>query len=366
VVRLSPRVEERAELTLSPLVEALLSLHVLRAPEHHPLHHPYVRRMRDWPAPLRRDLARFAFAFQNSPSAVGLPLAGVDRASFADELAVLRQATGEQALAFFARAHYLPPDAPAPDPRHAPETTARFFADARRSRASLALAEQAVHRPREMLLAVAGVVERYWEAVFADQWQRELPQLEEAIVAAREQLTRGIDAFLQPLWPEVRIDQRRRTFFAKRVHDHEVAIGPNDRLRLMPSCFIWPHVRVYCERPGEVVLVYPPPSMLARAAPIRPPSELLALLAALADDTRLRALHYLAQQPRSTQELSGLVGVSAPTLSEHLRKLEGAGILRSWREGFYVLYEVVVDLREVVGAAIGDYLAPPRRAPRER
>jgi DNA-binding transcriptional ArsR family regulator len=374
VVRLPPRVEERIDFTLSPMIEALLSLHVLRQPDHHPLNHRYVRRMRDWPAPLRRDLARFAFAFQNAPSAVGLPLAGVDRAPFADELAVLRRATDEQALAFFARTHYLPPGVPAPDPRCAPETTARFFGDTRRSRASLALAEQAVRRPRGMLLAFADVVERYWDTTFEEQWHRGLPRLEEAIAKARERLVRGLDAFLQPLWPEVRIDQNRRALFAKRVHDHEVAMGPSDRLRLLPSFFIWPHVRMYCERPGEVVLVHPPASTLARAAPIRPPSELLALLTALADDTRLRALHYLHEQPRSTQELSALVGVTASTLSEHLRKLESSGILRSRREGFYVLYEVAVDLGGLIRTAIDDYLgqpdatrpAPPQRARQDR
>ena len=82
----------------------------------------------------------------------------------------------------------------------------------------------------------------------------------------------------------------------------------------------------------------------------------------LADETRLRALRYLRGHPRSTQELSALVGVSEPTLSKHLHKLEAAGVLRSRREGYYLLYEMAIDLGEDLRVKVDDYLGPPDAA----
>ena len=54
---------ESIAFSYSPLLEAVLSLHVLSAPKHHPLQHPWVRKARALPASLRRDIARFGFAY---------------------------------------------------------------------------------------------------------------------------------------------------------------------------------------------------------------------------------------------------------------------------------------------------------------
>jgi hypothetical protein len=53
----------RFRFTYAPLQEAVFSLHVLVEPQHHPLHHRWVREMRKLPAELRRELAACAFAF---------------------------------------------------------------------------------------------------------------------------------------------------------------------------------------------------------------------------------------------------------------------------------------------------------------
>ena len=46
---------ESVAFAYSPVVEAVLSLHVLTEPKHHPLQHPWVRRAR---SPTRRGSAR--------------------------------------------------------------------------------------------------------------------------------------------------------------------------------------------------------------------------------------------------------------------------------------------------------------------
>ena len=55
---------ERLSFAYSPLVEAVLSLHVLVEPKHHPLQHEFVRRMRALSTSLRRRIAEFAFVYR--------------------------------------------------------------------------------------------------------------------------------------------------------------------------------------------------------------------------------------------------------------------------------------------------------------
>lgn len=59
----------------------------------------------------------------------------------------------------------------------------------------------------------------------------------------------------------------------------------------------------------------------------------------------------IADQPRSTQELAPLVGIS-----EHLRQLADAGIVQSRREGYYVLYSLVPDRIDALSDAVRQFV----------
>src|ERR687883_539206 len=75
--RLGDEAHEHVAFAYSPLLEAVFSLHVLVEPKHHPLQHPWVRRMRRLPPALKRSVAEFAFLYRHmypdcfSPPAVG-------------------------------------------------------------------------------------------------------------------------------------------------------------------------------------------------------------------------------------------------------------------------------------------------------
>jgi len=150
-------------------------------------------------------------------------------------------------------------------------------------------------------------------------------------------------ALLRGLWPEVRSDPGTGRFWLERPHDHEVGIGAGDLLVLAPSVYVWPHVRVNCDPPWPLGLVFPASSIVRESRPRIPPAQLIGVLRALADDTRLRALRLIAERPRSTQELAPLVGVTEAALSKHLRTLAEAGLLERHRDGYYVLYRIVPD-----------------------
>jgi DNA-binding transcriptional ArsR family regulator len=64
-------------------------------------------------------------------------------------------------------------------------------------------------------------------------------------------------------------------------------------------------------------------------------------LKSLADPTRLQQiLELLAMQPRSTQELAPLVGLTDAGASKQLRVLAATGLLTTKREGYYVFYSL--------------------------
>jgi DNA-binding transcriptional ArsR family regulator len=60
---------------------------------------------------------------------------------------------------------------------------------------------------------------------------------------------------------------------------------------------------------------------------------------ALGDPTRRRIFELLEHGPRSVTEIAGKVPVSRPAVSQHLRVLEGAGLVRFRAQGTRRLYQ---------------------------
>src|SRR3954454_135788 len=84
--------EEQAALAIgySPLLETVLSLHVLAEPKHHALQHDWVRAMRRLPAPLRRELRDLELLYRWTLPHCVLPWATRGFEDFETELARLR------------------------------------------------------------------------------------------------------------------------------------------------------------------------------------------------------------------------------------------------------------------------------------
>jgi DNA-binding transcriptional ArsR family regulator len=145
------------------------------------------------------------------------------------------------------------------------------------------------------------------------------------------------------LSPALLIDAEARELRRKLPHDHSVRIAPGNELVLVPSFYVWPHVRVNCDEPWPPGIVYPAPFAVAELRSELPADELLHVLRALGDQTRLRALKLIAARPRTTQELAPLIGITEAGLSKHLRLLARAGIVAPRRDGYYVVYSLARD-----------------------
>ena len=92
----------------------------------------------------------------------------------------------------------------------------------------------------------------------------------------------------------------------------------------------------------------------------------LAILKALADDTRLRIVRALQEKDMYVELLAERLALSAPTVSFHLKKLTAAGLVDARREQYYTIYSL---RREIFGttlsALLDDGSSPVSEALRE-
>ena len=75
--------------------------------------------------------------------------------------------------------------------------------------------------------------------------------------------------------------------------------------------------------------------------------EQVPLFAALADPTRLKLLQILCHQSppgcRCVNNLSQLMGISQPAVSQHLRVLKSVGLVTGERRGFRMHYQIDIE-----------------------
>lgn len=355
---------ERLAFSYSPALEAVLSLHVIVEPKHHPVQHPWVRAMRSLAPGLKREIGVFAFAYRSYLPEFLFPAPTGELLGFHDELERIGQTDPELARLEFALP--LMGRNAGRDPAALNGTRIRAAIRRRAAREGedvAALVDLCLEDPPAALERFAGLLSGYWEAAFAREWGRIEPQLADSVSEAGLQIEEwGVYALLARLGPEVRSDLRAGRFWLDRPpHDHDVDIGPGGSLVLVPSCYAWPHVRVNCDTPWPLGLVFPASSVVRESRPRIPPEQLVSVLRALGEDTRLRVLRLIAERPRSTQELAPLLGISEAALSKHLRVLAAAGLVQGRREGYYVLYRLLPARLAGVAPSLLGFLRLPAR-----
>jgi len=70
---------------------------------------------------------------------------------------------------------------------------------------------------------------------------------------------------------------------------------------------------------------------------------------ALGDEVRLNIVLYLKDSERCACEIPAAVGRAQPTVSQHLKVLKDAGVLKSRRDGTKIMYSVCCpDVLELI------------------
>jgi DNA-binding transcriptional ArsR family regulator len=195
----------------------------------------------------------------------------------------------------------------------------------------------------------------YWQACIGPDWPSLEARLRDDIARrGRAMSRRGLSRMLEELSPHVRVDQStdevviRPPGRRKAAEQIELTLTDHDQLLLVPSHFVWPELTTVAQKDLEdgreqltVLIVYALAAMQREGRAPVPPQALFKLLRSAGDPTRLQVLQLLAQQPRSTREIAGLIGLTEAAISKHLKLMQDAGWVTPERHSYYVYYRLV-------------------------
>jgi DNA-binding transcriptional ArsR family regulator len=182
---------------------------------------------------------------------------------------------------------------------------------------------------------LAALLVRYHRRVLASHWPR-LHTLLEADVfkRARTLAFHGPEALFGGLHRSVGF----RSGVIVLDKDFEAEVDPGGRgVLLIPVAFAWPDIHVIIDAPWQPTLVYSPRGVARLWETGRPPVD-EAMRAALGAG-RASVLKSLVV-PFTTTELARSLAVSPGTVSQHLARLRGAGLVEPHRRGRRVYYRL--------------------------
>ncbi len=332
----------------SPAQEALHSLHVLFAPKDHPLHIPWVIRIRERMSPVLKGWAdSYRFLAQGKLPVFWDVREGAEIRTFEEEVERFRR-TGlhefRLTLLSFALGRTC---SPAEQEEPLLQLEALRTLEGRSPEGVPVLAELLTD-PQRSHQRFADFLQAYWDHALADDW----PRIQELFLQdiehrARSMVRRGAMGALTDLAPNARLDHTARSLMITSRSEVEVALGPGDRLCLMPTYFSWPTLLINAVS-SPYLITYPVFEHRKEGRPPVPPEQLLKMLRAAGDMTRVQILQLIAQQPRSTTELAKIIGISEAAVNKHLKQLQEAGLVAAERRSYYVFYHLVRQaLREM-------------------
>ncbi|MER7764342.1 DUF5937 family protein [Streptomyces sp. NPDC097619] len=325
----------RCRFAISPRWETQEAVRTLRRPERLGYHRPWLRRIREAAEGLDlRPLWLLMPQRGHTPDFL-CPPPGSAAGSFAEEMARVRAACADPSAV-----------------RADLERSLRCTPGAAESAAGRAMLADPLRAADEL----ADLTERAWRALVEPHWPR-LRALLEADVAfhTRRLAAEGLAGLFAGLHPDLSWDEATATLTLHRPGRHDREPG-GQGLVLLPSAFVWPEVAGGFDPPWQPTVAYPARGVGALWSEVRDPAP--RALARLLGRTRADVLCAL-DEPAATGELALRLGLAASSVSEHLKALEGAGLLTTHRQGRRVRYE-----RTPLGIALAAAGGPASEGPR--
>lgn len=341
----------------SPLLEAALSLRAVVQPKATPMHLPWARQCRALlPDDLRTEIRLLARNFHRFlPGVFEVGLTG-DHGTFEDELAAFdalddETMTYELSLGFGGLSCGVTDDRTVLDD---PDYRTAVVANAAATDAEYAaVVELAFTDPGALRTRLTTMLERYWTNAFAAEWDRISPRIEAEVTdGARTLVTRGAPGLVDEFLPEGHWNPDRSAIVVERDWSQTCDVAERGGMLLVPTVYGWPKVMIELSPPWPVSIMVPLRDMRQPEVPQATDHEVAAGLRALGDETRLQITRLVAEQPRSTTELAGLLRLSDSAVSRHLKTLATAGVVDSERDGYFVLYRLVPERIGALGGAL--------------
>ncbi|MBT2385620.1 DUF5937 family protein [Streptomyces sp. ISL-11] len=348
VIDISDLPLERVSFAVSPLAELGALLHVLAEPSHHP-------GLREWAAEttgaLSPDLAdrlhEADILWRSTRSDLFLPSGGVGDLS--GELDALDRLDDDS---FVVAAVEISCSTSFGHPRPSPlrdtrdRRRARELAAARGLRQA-AFADRLLDDPPAVRAWLRNLLEDCEQAFFGEVWQRVRAQLSADARDKTQVLGRqGLAQALAAVSPAISLDSAHARIVIDKLQDGRVT-GTEAGLVFLPTAFGWPHLVVRDAHGDRPVVQYP--AALPNESPSLPLETVQQRLEAVAHPVRLRLCRTLARGAHSTTELADAYGLTPPEVSRHVAVLKKAGLIKTRREGRYVLHELDLQLVSRLG-----------------
>jgi DNA-binding transcriptional ArsR family regulator len=336
-------IRKRLELMIAPVAEMFNSLHVLADPSHHLSNQEWAQgAFASMPLDLREEVAYFGRNFDEWLGIADIPH--------------LVNPTGISISAFLKKVADLPPEQVVNIALHgAGQSELPEYQQTEPSDPGiLAARSAATENPTGFVTRLINVLQRYWIEVFAAEWERRRPLVEQrrTLEAAHLDHMAPVE-WLTTLHNRISYEQQNETLVFHKSQDLRFQLHDLERILCIPSSFTAPHLMVGYARKELTIYINVP---LTIVTPERVPSGLLLVAQALSDETRLRIFRSVLRRPHYTQELAVAMKLSEPTVSRHLKILKAAKLVYSHKERTVVLYSGTLEPVDQFPALMREFL----------
>jgi DNA-binding transcriptional ArsR family regulator len=189
--------------------------------------------------------------------------------------------------------------------------------------------------PERALTQLVETLARFWDLALAMHWSQIQQLLEADILGHAQRLAfSGPESLFADLHPDVRYRDGVLEV-GKRLPLCETTLDGRGLL-LVPVTFAWPSVYVIAEPPWPPAVLYSPRGVANLWSSAPPPPD---ALCHLVGEGRARVLSTLVI-PRTTTEIARQLGLTAGAVSQHLARLQSAGVIAPRRSGRRVYYSL--------------------------
>lgn len=319
-------------------------LHCLAEPGHHLDLHPDLKAIETaMPAPLRRQLRGFAPLWARFRLRALMPLSSEGASGFSSELTALANLPLEAFVAMAVEAIAGGRLEPRINVLAGQAERTQFLDVCRaKSEEREELGARLVRDPEHFRQNLLGFLLDCRATFFGSRWETLAPKLQKGEAEVRHRLELdNLAAVLASLTPGAHYFPQTEQVVYDKLQNAFVD-GRGRDFVLVPSILTRPHVIVkfdqgYPSKEVPVVVQFPVNGMDARAASL---AQIQQRMTVLADDARLEICRHLVNEYSTTSELSRRVGMSAPQVSRHLKRLRDAGLLESVRDGKMVKHRL--------------------------
>ena len=195
----------------------------------------------------------------------------------------------------------------------------------------------------------------YHQCYFARELFRIEPWLQQSVHDLKEMIRQNPLRLSKKLHPRFLIEGEQIIFLKARTWQYRFV--DLSALTFYPSTFIAPHLLMDNFISTHIKVYYE--VEIASSYPDEVPKDLLQILQAISDETRLKMLRDLSFQSFCTQQLTERYNLTKSTVSNHLKILEAIELVQKERKGYYVFYQTNREKLEQIRVDLDQFMDFP-------